>query len=121
MRSESRFEEIDQAPVSITLIQPTAAGTPFPQHARNYIDREPKLPTPQIQPDDVAEAVLDAAQNPTRDKKVGAGAVLNTVAAKLIPGLAHELSAQQADRQQYDEAQEILLAPCMKPASQPAS
>src|SRR5690606_20442878 len=29
-------EEIDGAPISITLIQPTAVDTPFPQHARNY-------------------------------------------------------------------------------------
>lgn len=56
---------------------------------------ELKLPTPQIQPDDVAEAILDAAQNPTRNKKVGAGVVLNTMAAKLVPSLADKLSAQQ--------------------------
>ena len=29
-------EELDKAPVSITLIQPTAVDTPFPQHARNF-------------------------------------------------------------------------------------
>ena len=43
-------EEIDKAPVSVTLIQPTATDTPFPQHARNYQDQEPKLPTPTIDP-----------------------------------------------------------------------
>src|SRR6188472_3902570 len=31
-------EGIDKAPVSITLIQPTAVDTPFPQRARNYTD-----------------------------------------------------------------------------------
>ena len=45
----------DEAPVSVTLIQPTAVDTPFPQHARNYMDREPKLPTPQIDPRQVAK------------------------------------------------------------------
>ncbi|MGN6283361.1 SDR family NAD(P)-dependent oxidoreductase, partial [Frateuria sp.] len=29
--------ELDEAPVSITLIQPTAVNTPYPQHARNYM------------------------------------------------------------------------------------
>jgi NADP-dependent 3-hydroxy acid dehydrogenase YdfG len=29
------IEEVDKAPVSITLIQPTAVDTPFPEHARN--------------------------------------------------------------------------------------
>lgn len=31
------IEQLDEAPVSITLIQPTATDTPFPQHARNYM------------------------------------------------------------------------------------
>jgi short-subunit dehydrogenase len=44
------IEKVDQAPVSITLIQPTAVNTPFPQHARNYQSQEPKLPDPMIEP-----------------------------------------------------------------------
>src|SRR5437868_5868387 len=28
--------EVDKAPVSITLIQPTAVNTPFAKHAKNY-------------------------------------------------------------------------------------
>lgn len=39
----------------INLIQPTAVRTPYPQHARNYMDQEPKLPTPQIDAMKVAE------------------------------------------------------------------
>lgn len=96
-------EEIDEAPVAITLIQPTAVDTPFPQHARNYMDREPKLPTPQIEPAKVAEAILEAATSHTRDTRVGAGSKLNTAMAKLAPGLADRMAAAQADRQQYDE------------------
>jgi len=97
------IEELDEAPVSITLIQPTAVDTPFPQHARNYMDQEPKLPTPQIEPQKVAEAILEAAVKPQRDVKVGAVAKLNTMTAKLAPGLGDKMSAKQADRQQYQE------------------
>jgi short-subunit dehydrogenase len=97
------IEEIDKAPVSITLIQPTAVNTPFPQHARNYMDQEPKLPTPQIDPKDVAEAILKAAVKPERSVKVGTMAVLNTATAKLAPGLGDKMAAKQADRQQYDQ------------------
>ena len=96
-------EEIDEAPVSITLIQPTAVDTPFPQHARNYMDEEPKLPTPQIEPEKVAEAILKAAVKHERDVKVGAGAVLNTTLGKIAPGLGDKMAAKQADRQQYHE------------------
>lgn len=96
-------QELDEAPVSITLVQPTATDTPFPQHARNYMESEPKLPTPQIDPYDVAEAILDAAVEPERYRKVGIMARMNTAAANLIPALAEKLEKRQANRQQYDE------------------
>jgi short-subunit dehydrogenase len=95
--------ELDDAPVSITLIQPTAVDTPYPQHAKNYMDQEPKLPTPQIEPEKVADAILDAAAKPERDVRVGAMSVMNTIAAKVMPSAADKMSAKQADRQQYDE------------------
>lgn len=49
-------QEVDEAPVSITLIQPTAVNTPYPQHAKNYMPQEAKLPEPQIEAQKVAEA-----------------------------------------------------------------
>jgi short-subunit dehydrogenase len=96
-------EKLEQAPVSITLIQPTATDTPFPQHARNYMDKEPKLPTPLDDPEDVAEAILHAAVSPTRSKKVGALSKVDTTLAKIAPKLGDKLSAKQASRQQYNE------------------
>ncbi len=96
------IEEIDEAPVSITLIQPTAVNTPYPTHARNYMDKEAKLPTPQIEPEKVAEAILKAAIKHERDVKVGAGAVLNTTIGKIAPSLGDKMTAKQADRQQFE-------------------
>ncbi|MFO1399165.1 MAG: SDR family oxidoreductase [Burkholderiales bacterium] len=96
-------EEVADCNVSITLIQPTAVDTPYPQHAKNYMDREPKLPSPQIQPEQVARAILDAATDPTRDVKVGMMAKINTMTAKLMPSIADKMSALQADRQHYEE------------------
>jgi short-subunit dehydrogenase len=94
-------EDIDKAPVSITLIQPTAVDTPFPQHAKNYMEREPKLPTPMIDPERVAQAILEAATTGGRDVKVGAMAVLNTATARLMPALGDKFSARQTVRQQH--------------------
>jgi short-subunit dehydrogenase len=96
-------EEVDHANVSVTLIQPTAVNTPWPQHAKNYLPHEPKLPSPQIDPGQVAEAILSAATSPTRYVKVGAMAKLNTMVAKLMPSLGDKMFAKQADRQHYDE------------------
>jgi short-subunit dehydrogenase len=95
--------DLDKAPVAITLIQPTAVNTPYPQHARNYMDREPKLPTPQIDPKKVADAILNAATKPTRDVKVGLMSKINTTMAKIAPALGEKIAAKQADRQQYDQ------------------
>jgi short-subunit dehydrogenase len=96
-------ELLDKAPVEVVLIQPTAVDTPYPEHARNYMAEEPKLPTPMIQPEDVAEAILEAAVNGGRDIKVGAMSKMNTLTAKLAPSLGDRMSAMQADRQQRDE------------------
>ena len=95
-------EVLDKAPVSITLIQPTAVNTPYPEHARNYMGKQPKLPTPQIDPSQVAQAILEAACEGGRDVKVGAMSKLNTTLAKLAPALGDRMAALQADRQQED-------------------
>jgi short-subunit dehydrogenase len=94
------IEEFDKAPISITLIQPTAVNTPFPQHARNYMVREPKLPPPLINPEQVAEAILKAATEGGRDVKVGAMAVVNTTISKLMPSLGDKMSAKRGSNQQ---------------------
>jgi short-subunit dehydrogenase len=96
--------EADQAPVSVTLIQPTAVDTPFPEHAGNYLRQEPKLPTPMIAPEKVADVILEAAVKPARDVKVGAMAVINTNVAKVLPSLGDKLAGMQIGRQQRDEA-----------------
>ena len=95
--------EADGAPVSVTLIQPTAVDTPFPEHAANYMDQEPKLPTPMIQPEKVASAILDAAREPARNVKVGTMARVNAAFSKLLPSLGHRIARMQMGRQQRDE------------------
>ena len=96
-------EEVDQAPVAITLIQPTAVDTPFPQHAKNYMSQEPRLPSPMIEAKDVAEAILEAAVTPTREKKVGAISIISTTIAKILPGMADKMAAGRASDLNYDE------------------
>lgn len=95
-------EEVDEASVTITLIQPTAVNTPYPHRARNYLRQEPKLPDPQIDPFQVAEAILTAAERGGRDYKVGAMSKMNTLMAKLLPSLADRMSAKRVDQQQED-------------------
>jgi short-subunit dehydrogenase len=96
--------QADKAPVSVTLIQPTAVDTPYPEHAANYLSEEPKLPTPMIEPEKVADAILEAATSSKRDVKVGAMAVLNTLMAKLMPRAGDAMGKMQMGRQQRAEA-----------------
>ena len=97
-------EQVDGAPVSITLIEPTAVNTPLPEHARNYLDKQPKLPSPQLDPHRVAAAILEAAATPTRETKVGMMAVLDVAIEKAVPALADRVAALQVPRQQREEA-----------------
>lgn len=97
-------EEVDKAPVSVTLIQPTAVNTPFPHHARNYMDVEPSLPSPRIDPSDVADAILHAAAHPTRHTHVGTMSKINTAAAKLMPNMADKMSGRMEKQMRGVEA-----------------
>ncbi|OWK35287.1 SDR family oxidoreductase [Fimbriiglobus ruber] len=97
------IEKVDQAPVAVTLIQPGATDTPFPQHARNVTDQEPKLPDPQDDPQHVAEAILAAAEMPTREKKVSTSASLHVMLSKFAGGMLDRLSGKSVSKMHYDE------------------
>ena len=82
-------QEVDHegAPVSISLVKPSAIATPFPEHARNYMDREPTLPPPIYAPEDAARAILLAAEQGGRDLYVGGGGKLMVALNKTVPAL----------------------------------
>jgi NADP-dependent 3-hydroxy acid dehydrogenase YdfG len=96
-------EQIHKHPVSVVLIQPTAVDTPYPEHARNYMAEEPKLPPPLIDPVHVADKILDAAQKGGRDIKVGALASANIAMSRWMPRLADRMSAVRARTQQQKQ------------------
>jgi len=97
------IERLDNAPVSITLIQPTAVDTPFDEHGKNYMAKQADLPTPMIDPQQVADAILDAAENPTRTVKVGVMSKVNTFVAKNMPAMGERMAAKQVKNLQRDE------------------
>lgn len=66
--------EADSAPVSVTLIKPSAINTPYARHAKNYMDVGATFPPPVYAPEQVARAILHSAEHPERDVFVGAGA-----------------------------------------------
>ncbi len=86
--------EHERAPVCVTLIKPAAIATPFAQHARNYMDREPSLPPPVYAPEDVAAAILHAAEHGGRDLYVGGSGKAITLAGNTVPAALDWASAR---------------------------
>ena len=86
--------EAEGAPVSVTLIKPTGIDTPFPQHARNYMEQEPKLPPPVYAPEEVAAAILHAATHPKRDIFIGSGSKAMSVMGRVAPGTMSRVSSR---------------------------
>ena len=87
------------APVSLTLIKPSAIDTPFARHAKNYLRQEPKLPPPVYRPEDVAEAILHAAEHGGRDYTVGGAGKAIGALNKVLPSLVDLAGAWMIPRQ----------------------
>ena len=79
--------EKERAPVSVTLVEPSAIDTPYPEHAKNYMDVEPTHQPPVYAPEVVARAILHCASHAHRTVRVGAGAKTFTLIEKLAPAL----------------------------------
>jgi hypothetical protein len=96
--------EADEAPVSVTLIKPSAIDTPYKQHAKNYLENAPENPPPVYAPDTVAETILYCAQNPVRDVFVGAGGKMLSMMDNYAPRIADKymenimIEGQKSDR-----------------------
>ncbi|MBB5987374.1 SDR family oxidoreductase [Sphingobium lignivorans] len=93
----------DDAPISITLIKPSAIGTPFTEHGRNMTGYEARLPQPIYSPEIVAHAILDAAQHPRRAITVGAGGKLQVLGAVLFPSLFDRIATGMRDSLLYKD------------------
>lgn len=99
-----RIELLEEgAPVSVTLVKPAGIDTPFPQHARNYTDREPKLPQPVYSPDEVAHTILHAAAHPMRDIFIGGGGRVLSAIGRHAPRLMDWMGTRLPPHELRDE------------------
>jgi hypothetical protein len=100
--------EHERSPVSVTLIQPAAIDTPYPEHAKSYLGLEPTHTPPVYAPEVVARTILSCAQRPQRNVLVGGGARALTALEHMAPALGDRFkemavfkgqrSARPADR-----------------------
>jgi len=109
--------EEERAPISVTLIKPSAIDTPYTRHAKNLMPVEPQNPPPVYAPDLVAEAILHCAEHPERDLYVGGGGKMLAEAGQLAPRLTDKLieammfDVQKSDRPAPKDRQDSLYTP----------
>lgn len=93
----------DGLPVSVTLIKPSAMHTPYPEHARNRMDSDARLPPIVYDPRLVARAVLFAAQTPRRELTVGGFGAATALANAIAPGLVDRAMAAFGSQAQHSD------------------
>jgi short-subunit dehydrogenase len=94
----------ERAPVSVTLIKPSAVDTPYKDHARNLTGVAVRNPPPVYATPLVADAILYAARQPVRELTVGASGGLLGALNALAPAAAEPLMAWAAPRLERDAA-----------------
>ncbi len=99
--------EAEGAPVSVTLVKPAAVATPIIGNLGNTTGREAKLPAPHYAPEEVAHAILYAAEHPQRDIYVGGTGRLMSLFAQAAPHLADKVSARFGEEAQLGDAETV--------------
>ena len=83
--------EREGAPISVTLIQPSAIHTPYAERARNYLGEPPRLPPLLYDPTLVADAILFAAEHRRRTLHVGSAGHMIVIGEAIAPQLSERL------------------------------
>nr|WP_290226016.1 SDR family oxidoreductase [Trichocoleus desertorum] len=91
MRVELMHEKV---PISVTNIMPASINTPLFNKARTKIGVKPQGLPPFYEPEIAADAILYAAEHPTRDLVVGGAGRAMLFLQSLSPGLMDALVSQ---------------------------
>ncbi len=81
--------EIDEAglPIAVSLVKPASIDTPFFEHARTYMDADPRPTPPVYAAGEVARVIVRCAVRPVRDVAVGGASRVMAVGGALAPRL----------------------------------
>jgi short-subunit dehydrogenase len=96
--------EKDALPISVSLVKPSATDTPFTEHARNLMEREPAYPPPVYDPEVVARTILHCAEKRVREVFVGGGGGMFGAMERHAPRLTERyLEATMFEQQKKNE------------------
>lgn len=99
------------APISVTNIMPASIDTPFFNKARTKLGVQPKGVPPIYEPEQVAKAIVYAAEHPVRDLIVGGAGKLMVVGQALAPQLMDTYLLTSAFQQQKSKIPKSEHAP----------
>ncbi|RYG08800.1 MAG: SDR family NAD(P)-dependent oxidoreductase, partial [Caulobacteraceae bacterium] len=86
----------EQAPITLSLVKPSAVDSPYNRHARNLTGQAVQNPQPVYATHVVADTILYCASHPIREITVGGGGRLIASFYAALPGLAEPLLAKFA-------------------------
>ncbi|HEX5829360.1 MAG TPA: SDR family oxidoreductase [Gemmatimonadaceae bacterium] len=96
--------EREGAPIAVTLVRPASIDTPYPHHAKNYLEMEPKQLAPVYAPEVVADVILACAERPRRAVYAGGAAkVISSMESWAPRAVERYKEARFFDRQRSDE------------------
>ena len=99
--------EREGAGISVTLIKPAGIDTPYPEHARNYMDEPPRIPQPLYDPVVVAEAILFACAHPRRTIYAGGAGLGMAAAGQAAPRITDWLMRLLGTRMQQSPGRPV--------------
>ncbi|MET0269730.1 MAG: SDR family oxidoreductase [Sphingomonas sp.] len=89
-------------PIAVTLIKPSGVATPIAERSANHVEGGARIPMPLYDPEVVAHAILDAAENVRRDVTVGglgrATVLIGTHFPQLLDAIGRVTEAVLIDR-----------------------
>lgn len=81
--------EVEEAglPIAVSLVKPASVDTPFFEHARTYMDGDPRPAPPVYAAAEVARAIVRCAERPVRDLPVGGASRAIALGSLMAPRL----------------------------------
>lgn len=102
--AESLRMELRDAPgIHVCSVLPATIDTPLFQHAANYSGRAPKPLDPVYDAGMVADAIVDLARHPERERVVGNAGRMLSASHLLAPGLYERLASKQVEMDHFQD------------------
>lgn len=90
----------DRSRIRTTIVQPPGMNTPFFEHARNKLSRQPMPAPPIYQPEVAARAIYRAAIEKPRELWIGGITTASAIGHVLMPGLMDRIAGRTGYRSQ---------------------